>query len=490
MNRIAPDVIIGDLLRGAGLLSAADVNNAVQVATKTQLPVGRVLVMLGLITTEVVQAALHGQSLVRDRLIERDTAIKALCVVSAQRVSFDQALRQIGFLPDDDEPAQGLGDLLLASELITPEQLADALNRGQHLGLPLGRILVLKGILSQMQIESTLEAQVLLRDEKISHTQALEALRTMRLCECDLTEALMQIGCDIEIPVHKVRLGELFVTAELVSETDLLTALEIGLLEGKPIGQVLIEFGFIADETVVAALRLQTMVSENNFTVECAAQALRLIATNGYNVAQAVAEVMAPEAENEELVGLLQLLSLAGLVTGEDCHRLLKFRGTSIFNVVLAETGMMSEEALHVAVRCQLLINHGLLTMDQAIAALHHWRWNGISLNDVLQNMGWSKDAPAEASDDEVTNAAHVVYLQNSASAGAPGACDASQPTISNQTTQGAATTIDGPEQSQHGTEFTDEFSDEDSLLQIHHTWGAPEVRHTWGIPEIHHSWH
>ncbi|HEY9720148.1 MAG TPA: hypothetical protein V6C69_21900, partial [Trichormus sp.] len=194
MNRIAPDVIIGDLLRGAGLLSAADVNNAVQVATKTQLPVGRVLVMLGLITTEVVQAALHGQSLVRDRLIERDTAIKALCVVSAQRVSFDQALRQIGFLPDDDEPAQGLGDLLLASELITPEQLADALNRGQHLGLPLGRILVLKGILSQTQIESTLEAQVLLRDEKISHTQALEALRTMRLCECDLTEALMQIG--------------------------------------------------------------------------------------------------------------------------------------------------------------------------------------------------------------------------------------------------------------------------------------------------------
>jgi hypothetical protein len=485
MNRIAPDVIIGDLLRGAGLLSAADLNNAVQVATKTQLPVGRVLVMLGLISTEVVQAALHGQSLVRDRLIERDTAIKALCVVSAQRTSFDQALRQIGFLPDDDEPAQGLGDLLLAAAVITPEQLADALNRGQHLGLPLGRILVLKGILSQEQIESALEAQTLLRDEKISRTQALEALRTMRLSECDLTEALMQIGCDIESPVHKVRLGELFVMAELVSETDLLTALEIGLLEGKPIGQVLIEFGFIADETVVAALRLQTMVSENNLTADCAAQVLRLIAINGYNVAQAVAEVMAPEAENEELVGLLQLLSLAGLVTGEDCHRLLKFRGTSIFNVVLAETGMMSEETLHVAVRCQLLINHGLLTMDQAIAALHHWRWNGVSLNEVLQNMGWGGGAPGASDDEEVTNAAHVVYLQSTSTADAPIAC-----TDYNQTTQAASTTIDGPELSRHGTEFTDEFSDEDSLLQIHHTWGKPEVRHTWGIPEIHHSWH
>jgi len=474
---MAPDVIIGELLRGAGLVNLSDMSNAVQVATKTQLPVGRVLVMLGLVTTEVVQAALHGQSLVRDHLIDRETAIKALCVVSAQRYTFDQALRQIGFLPDTDEPTNKLGDLLIASEMITQEQLADALNRGQHLGLPLGRILVLKAVLTEDQIESVIEAQVLLRDGRINRTQALEALRTMRLCGWDMRQSLAQLGC--EMSTHTVRLGELFVAAELVSETDLLTALEIGLLEGKPIGQVLIEFGFITESIVVAALRLQTMVVNNNLTVTQASHALSRISSQGYNLVQAVDEVMAPDIENEELVGLLHLLSLAGLLTGDDCHRLLKFRGTSIFNVVLAETGMMNKETLEVAVRCQLLINQDLLSTDQAVVALHHWRWSGTSLTDILQNMGWSH-APANDSD-TCTNTTVIVPVAATAAV----TCNAY-----NEEGQIHSTTIDGPELSNHGTDFTDQFSDEDSLLQFHHTWGAPEVQHTWGIPEVHKSWH
>src|SRR5438309_1519099 len=98
MNKTASDLLIGDLLRGAGLVNLPDLTNAVQVACKTGLPVGRVLVMLGLVTAEVVQAALDTQSLVRDRSIAMDAGIRLIKVVAVSRVSLDDALRQLGLL--------------------------------------------------------------------------------------------------------------------------------------------------------------------------------------------------------------------------------------------------------------------------------------------------------------------------------------------------------------------------------------------------------
>lgn len=393
MNKTASDVLIGDLLRSAGLVSLTDLTNAVQVASKTGLPVGRVLVMLGLVTAETVQAALHAQSMIRDQIISLETGTKALCVCSAARITFDEAMQQLGLLRTE-APTNRLGELLIVTELITEEQLADALAASQHLGLPLGRILVLKGIMSEMQVESALEAQVLLRDGRISRLQALEALRTMRMCGTNIRESLAKLGCEKALqPTNTIRLGELVVMADVVSESDLLTALEIGLMENMLLGQVLIEFGFIDDDALDAALRLQTMVSNSHLSVDTAVHAMRLICFEKYSLVQAVAEVMEPEVLREEIVSLLDLLQLAGLITSDEYGRLLRFKDTSIFQVVLVGTGLMSETTLHVAICCHVLLKEGLLTCEQAIVALHHWRWTGINLTDILQTLGWSAGA-------------------------------------------------------------------------------------------------
>ena len=77
MNNLGSGLLIGDLLRSAKIVELHDLTNAVQVANKTGLPVGRVLVMLGMATSETVHAALQAQSLVRDHLISAETAAKA-----------------------------------------------------------------------------------------------------------------------------------------------------------------------------------------------------------------------------------------------------------------------------------------------------------------------------------------------------------------------------------------------------------------------------
>ncbi len=391
MNKLGSDVLIGDLLRGAGLVKVSDMTNAVQVAGKTGLPVGRVLVMLGLVTSEVVQAALNAQSMIREHIITLEAGRKALCVVSANRVTIEKALEIVGGGISTPEPTNKLGNLLQVSNLVTPEQLMDALNTSQHLGLPLGRILVLKGILSDEQVESALDLQALLRDGRINRLEALEALRSLKNFGSSILESLSQLGCSrAAIERNKVRIGELALLADLVSESDLLTALEIGIVENIQIGQVLIEFGFITDDILNSALRLQKMVGNDHLTIEQAGQALKLTAQENFSLVEAVSEVMEPKVLTNELISLLQMLQLSGLISRDDYTRLMMFKETSIFEVVLVGTGLMSETTLQVAVRCHMLVNEGLLTMEQAVVVLHHWRWTGISLNDVLKTMGWA----------------------------------------------------------------------------------------------------
>lgn len=390
MTKLA-DVMIGDLLKKANLVNSADVANAVQVATKTGLPIGRVLVMLGLLSNETVQAATDAQTLVRERIISLDCAIRALTVVGAQRVDLERALCITGEYPVLQNALCPLGELLIAADVVTTEQIKEALDSSRHVGLPLGRILILKGMLSQEMVEAALEAQILVRDQLITYEQALKLLQSMSLHNCGIHDALFREGLEDVARRTTLRIGELLCMSELVSEADLLTAIEIGLMEERQIGRILLDFGFIEERLLNAGLTLQRMVNNRRLSVTEASAALKLVANHSMTVVQSVAEVMEPQIRQEDTEGLLTLLRTAGFLTTEEHQRMEKFRGTSIFNMMLAETGLVNEMTLQVAVRCHLLMVEKLITKDQAVVALHHWRWSGISLRDIFHNMGWTQ---------------------------------------------------------------------------------------------------
>ena len=68
-----------------------------------------------------------------------------------------------------------LGELLVEFGLITDDLLEQALSEAKEYGIPLGRVLVMSGWLTQKQINWSIQLQSLLRDESISHAIALQA---------------------------------------------------------------------------------------------------------------------------------------------------------------------------------------------------------------------------------------------------------------------------------------------------------------------------
>lgn len=381
---------IGEIITSAKIVGPQDLVNAAQMASRTGLPTERVLVMLELVTEDTIQAAKRAQALVRDHVINAETAAKALSVVANYKVDLDRALEHIG---SSKKETNRLGDLLVSSGLLSKEQLTDALKTSQHLNLPLGRILVLKNVLSEQVVESGLESLILLRDGVIDRKQALIALKAMDNRNFSFENCLYGLG--VELNTSEVRIGELIVQAELVNKADLLTALEISLMEQKEIGQSLIEFGFINEKNLESALELQKMVNNASLSVEEAVKVLKKVVQDGSDVVLAVSEVSQLNVDRLQAVALAELLHRSGLVSQEETEKAvaISYASKMHFNEILLKYSLIEEDELQIAIRCHLLIAEGNLSIEQAIFTLHQCHWTGASLAYVLGQMGWMQNA-------------------------------------------------------------------------------------------------
>ena len=91
---------IGELLIDVGILNQEQITDAVNIAQKRGLPVGRALVMSGLLSEPMLQAALQVQSLFRDGLITREEGVNALQISSLLGVTLEEALDRLRWVQD------------------------------------------------------------------------------------------------------------------------------------------------------------------------------------------------------------------------------------------------------------------------------------------------------------------------------------------------------------------------------------------------------
>lgn len=394
MNKPGDSMLIGELLRRAKLIKIEDLTNAIQVSSKTGLPIGRVLVMLGLIQNDTLTTAITAQSLVRDRLITLDTAVKAVQMSASYKFTLTEALERLGCLEQVQDSTNKLGDLLTGAGFLTAKQVEDAMAASQHLGLPLGRILALKGYLDGKLVQAALTVQSMIRDGDISREDGIDALRTVEEPTYDLDAALLTMGMCVPDRPH-LRLGELLEMSGLVSEADLVTALEVSLANDLLLGDVLIDSGYVNELVLDAAIGLLDMINLDQLTVNEANEALRMVGQKNFTLTECMSEINRADLRQTNLVGLVDLLKLAGMITDESLSRSIALdpRKVKPFDEVLTRTSGLTEATVHIAMRCQTMIEEGALTLEQAIIALHYWQWSGATLAEIIEKFGWQTKA-------------------------------------------------------------------------------------------------
>mgnify|MGYP002078245373 FL=1 len=379
----------------ADLITRRGLTNCLNIASQSESPIGQVLSINGFVTEEELNAGLRVQALIRDRLLPEDKGIQALSFVRIKKYSLDEALDELGWKSEYYKFTRSLGDLLIDSGTLDAEMLEKGLSASQRSGLPLARVLVLQGALSEFVAYAALTAQTLLRDEKIARDQAVGALRLTKMHGDSLEDYLEFGGLRKIRPDHILRLGEFFVLAELVSELDLLSAVETGLAEAKPIGQILVESGLVGENVVEAALDLQDLIRANKISPNKAVDVLRRCNETGNSVAEElesfVAEIPAGNELPREDARLLELVHGLSFLSDSDLKKIVSELKGSGMNAeqYLVEHKLVSTSRLEAAKKCRVLLEGGVLTLEQSIFAVHMWLWSGGELEDVLREIGW-----------------------------------------------------------------------------------------------------
>lgn len=265
---------LGDLLREAKILSDFQLKGALETANKSQMPLGRVLVMNRLVSESVLWAALNAQVLLRDGRIKREQAINGL--KAAQR----RHMRASAASTDEQPKLQStrkikFGDLLVLAGLISEADLRDALEQCLLTDSQIGEVLIQKGILSKRTLDASLKIQDLVSNDVLAPAAAAMVLKQVaHSSKKTIPQAVSELGVLANDAKPTIRLGELFKLAGILSDEDIADALGMSVLNTSLLGKILVSTGQIGESTLNNALRCQFMLQEKAITEEQAVVAL------------------------------------------------------------------------------------------------------------------------------------------------------------------------------------------------------------------------
>lgn len=335
------DVKIGELLVAVGVVTNGDLQEAIQIAKRMNLPIGRVIVMSGVISEVNLQYALEAQSLVKDSLLELDTAITGLKNALTKGTTLQEALADLRWAPKKDVTSNKLGELLLDSNMVSQHQLDAALQTSFDTGMPLGGTLVLQGVLSAQLLPMVLNAQEHIRDGKITRMQAVENLKAALMFWAKTDDSKLKSG-DVGLPGQR---------------------------------------------------------SESDFLVSSAPEPEPQRRSTMQNMMPSHAPPLPPPppptpylGTPSSTMGLVDMMKMSGYCSEQEIQAAIEraLSNAEIASKLFMATGLLTKEAFENFVRCRAMMTRGVLRPEQAVYALSACRIRSITLDDVFKEMGLS----------------------------------------------------------------------------------------------------
>ncbi|HEY9793732.1 MAG TPA: hypothetical protein V6D22_25275, partial [Candidatus Obscuribacterales bacterium] len=174
-------------------------------------------------------------------------------------------------------------------------------------------------------------------------------------------------------------------------EVSLMMCVEMSLSDGKPIIDVLVEQGFASRHLAQACLSVQQMIDSGTLSKDVGCSALIFVEQQHMSTSRAVAAAGLVEVTAKTRTLLQDLFVLSGLVEPKDMPQLndKNFAVYDEFVSCLTERGKIEDHMVDALARALYLIEHKLLTPEDAVMALHYCRKHKNMLDEALAIMGW-----------------------------------------------------------------------------------------------------
>jgi hypothetical protein len=386
---------IGELLIAVGSLTSGDLTEAIQIAKRMGVPIGRVLVMSGCVNEANLQQALRLQSMVKDNLVDIDTGIAALKMVFKDKMELEDALKTFNWTPNKDVAGNKLGDLLVDSTIVSRGQLERALEASFQSGMPLGGTLVLQGVLSPMLLPTVLHTQEQIRDGKMTRDDAVNELKLALMYWAKAGES-KQDGGELQSVFNTQKSAAPAAPPAPAAQQQMSMPPAQQQRPPMPPAQQAQpdeltrpqqSQGFVhpAQQSGAATQMAQSpYTSPNTPPAVAPPQGMPSDANRGGN-----APMQNPN-EAQNVVSLVELLKLSGMCTQQSLEDAIRnsLEDNRIASKVLLAVGIIDSEMLNTFVRCQALIARGVLRTDQVLYALNSIRHRQVTFEQAIAELG------------------------------------------------------------------------------------------------------
>lgn len=265
-----------------------------------------------------------------------------------------------------------IGDLLLQSGIVTSDYIRNALHNFEQRGLPIGKVLVMSGYLTEFQLRTALEVQSLVNDGLLPLDVGTSVLQIAHRDKVPLAEALQSSGFVQPEDQATNKLGQLLVSAEVVTSKELEDGLQTNVRTGLPLGHIFCFKGFVSQALVHTALLAQQLIRRGMIDRDHAIGGIRAAADRERELEKAdinrgfVRLPMKPSLKIGELLMEAHIISEQQLL--DALHRSLmlgKFSGE-----IFVESKLASQEVVDAGVNLQELMDNETLPQQAALQAL------------------------------------------------------------------------------------------------------------------------
>lgn len=284
---------LGNLLQEFGVLSPESCSKTEELSTFSGLPFGKCLILLDLISDDDLKEVLDGQSLLREGIFTKPVVAQAIRDVCKEHISISEALGKLGEKSKTTKRTR-LGELLSDAQAISPKQLEVALKVADFASLPLGHILTSFDTLEPALVDQAIEIQRKIRKGELERGAGVELIR----------QTNQDLSSKISAGSGHFALGEILRFAKLLTSQQIDEAVAAASAKKQLLGEYLVEMQLVSDETMTAALCVQSLIASHLLSID-----------SGCEVIGSVARFKTSTAQDFDGITFQDFLKISGYLT-------------------------------------------------------------------------------------------------------------------------------------------------------------------------------
>ncbi len=266
-----------------------------------------------------------------------------------------------------------LGEILLDAGIISPEVLNQGLLIARRAAMPIGRVLVMSGHVTDLDINIAIETQSSIRTGSIDIKIAFELLRFAHNHQISIDEAYRRHGVGRDLGTLP-RVGKLLLAAGLVDAIGMRCALKHSSNSGFPLGNSLVSLNLVAEPILLCCMNLQILIRDKYISFLDAVRCLKIVVAEQVTLETALKTIGVPFYNATSVPRMGELLVAAGLVLHADRMILLEMSAESDkpLGELLNEYSLVSPAVLDAVLKIQSMLNGGnpVFTKSRAIRLL------------------------------------------------------------------------------------------------------------------------